>query len=251
MSSFVPRLLSHFFIGMYIPFLVRFDLPIYNYDMTFNLAAHKMARTSYNRLSRAYDWFSGMGEARLIQNGLDQLQTRPGEKVLEIGCGTGAALSHLAWRVGEAGWVSGLDLSEGMLAVARRKLAKGGFSGRTGLQQGDALWLPYAAGSFDAIFMSFALELFSQVETLSVLKECWRVLRRGGRLGVVAMSQRGTVNVMTRLYAWLHTQYPVLVDCHPIMAVAAIVAAGFKVRKEAVLSTWGLPVEVVLADKQE
>src|SRR5512146_1079126 len=134
-------------------------------------------RANYNRLSRWYDLISGSGEAGLRKLGLASLSLQPGENVLEIGCGTGQALPLLAQSAGDHGAAAGIDLSEGMLRVARVRLDKMKPRCRVSLAQGDASCLPYRSGAFDAVFMSFTLELFSTQDILSVLSECRRVLK--------------------------------------------------------------------------
>jgi len=167
-------------------------------------------------LSRWYDLFVGASEKKYRDLGLRLLEARPGERILEIGCGTGQAILSLATAVGAAGLVCGLDLAAGMLAVSRARVGRAALADRAALQQGDATGLPYAAGSFDAIFMSFTLELFDTPEIPLVLQQCRTVLRPDGRLVLVILAkQRGTA---VAIYEWLHDRLPVLVDCHPIYA---------------------------------
>jgi ubiquinone/menaquinone biosynthesis C-methylase UbiE len=200
------------------------------------------ARTSYDRLSRWYDALGHASEWPFTARGLRMLQVQAGEAVLEIGCGTGHALVQIAQAAGRA---YGLDLSGGMLAVAREHIAKGGPAGPVHLVQGDAAHLPYAADSMDAVFMSFTLELFDTPEIPVVLAECRRVLRPSGRLGVVALAQAD--NPAVRLYEWAHRRFPRAVDCRPIHAGAALQAAGFQVAAHEQGTMWGLPVEIAVA----
>jgi len=208
------------------------------------------ARSAYDRLSRWYDLLAGWAERPARETGLGLLAARPGETVLEIGFGTGTSLVKLAEAVGAGGRVCGLDLSEGMLRVARRRLGRAGLSGRVELQLGDAAGLPYPASTFDAVFLSFTLELFDTPEIPIVLRESRRVLRDGGRLVVVAMSKDAgspLARLTVRLYEWAHDRFPAAADCRPIFPALAVSEAGFEVRRQGSLSMWGLPVEIVEA----
>jgi ubiquinone/menaquinone biosynthesis C-methylase UbiE len=204
------------------------------------------AKRAYNRLSRLYDPLAGTSEIQLIHLGLEMLSVRAGESVLEIGSGTGKALVKLFQRTEK---VYGLDLSPGMLQVARGRLAKAGLAGKVHLLSGDGATLPYSDQSFSALFMSFTLELFDTPEIPRVLAECHRVLQPDGRLGVVAMLKTDHPGHMVRLYEWFHKHFPTYVDCRPIDVESMIQAAGFRREKSRVKSMWGLPVEVVTARK--
>jgi SAM-dependent methyltransferase len=81
-----------------------------------------------------------------------------------------------AARVGPSGRVTGLDLNEGMLAVARRLRPE------IDWRHGDALRLPFAAHAFDVVASQFALMFFP--DRPRALREMWRVLAPGGRLAV-------------------------------------------------------------------
>lgn len=205
------------------------------------------ARSSYNRMSGWYDLIAGSSERKFREKGLELLNDVAGETVLEAGCGTGHSLLTLAHQVGLEGRVYGLDLSEGMLGQARSRLFRSGSNNQVMLQCGDAAHLPFPANSFDALFMSFTLELFDTPEIPLVLAECRRVLKIGGRMGLVSLVKKN--GFMVDLYEWLHLQFPVLVDCRPIFARDIIVEAGFQIVEAKDLVMWGLPVDVILACK--
>jgi len=208
---------------------------------------HEQARTSYNRISRFYDLIAGWSEKKARETGLARLAASEGEQVLEIGFGTGLALTALARAVGETGRVCGLDLSEAMVSLARTRLERAGLAGRGELTAGDALTLPYADRSFDAVFMSFVLELFDTPETPKVLNECRRVLRPGGRIGVVSISSSGPRTLVRRLYEWSHRRFPHVVDCRPIPVRALVESAGFSPTTTETILMWGLGVEIAVA----
>ena len=209
------------------------------------------ARRSYNRLSRWYDLIAGSTEKKFRDGGLQKLFALPGERILEIGFGTGHCLVALANSVGPTGRVIGLDLSEGMLAIARERLQQAGLNDRVDLHLGDAARLDFLeTGSLNGVFMSFTLELFDNPEIPHVLQECQRVLKTGGRLAVVAMTKSNPPGTAVRIYEWFHEHMPDYADCRPIFARQALEQAGFIIQDVSVSSMWGLPVEIVLGTKQ-
>lgn len=102
---------------------------------------------------------------------------QPGERVLDLGCGTGVVARAVQPLIGEHGAVSGLDLNEGMLAVARNVSNSEGPS--IEWRQGRAEQLPYVDRSFDLVLCQFALMFFEDQE--AALAEAHRVLTVEGR----------------------------------------------------------------------
>jgi ubiquinone/menaquinone biosynthesis C-methylase UbiE len=147
------------------------------------------AKASYDKMSSFYDYFVGIFERKFADMALKQLQVAQGEKVLEAGFGTGHCLLQMAKLVGKEGKVYGIDISSGMLAVSKKRLEKAGLWDRVELINGDAIAMPYSDNTFDAVFMSFALELFDTPEISLVLKEIQRVLKSNGRIGIISMAK--------------------------------------------------------------
>ena len=205
------------------------------------------ARANYNRLSKWYDLLAGKSERACSAIGAQKLAVAHGERVLEIGFGTGNNLVEIARCAGDAGYVYGIDISDGMLEQCQTRVAAAGLANRVELHRGDATQLPWADESLDAVFLSFTLELFDTPELARVIEQCHAVLKPDGRMCVVAMARQMPPGLMMRLYRWAHTRFPVLVDCRPIDAPKLILAAGFEIRELTRLSLWGLPVDVVLA----
>jgi demethylmenaquinone methyltransferase/2-methoxy-6-polyprenyl-1,4-benzoquinol methylase len=208
-------------------------------------AASGRGRAAYDRISRAYALVADPAEERARQRGLDVLQVHPGERILEIGVGTGRALIGLARAAGPRGRICGLDLSSGMLRIARRRM----LTAATPIHvfQGDARELALRNSTFDGAFMSFTLELFDDAGIGIALSEVRRVLRRGGRLAIVCLSAGSTRSLAMSAYAWLHRQLPHLLDCRPIKIQSLLERSGFTLCRRETMRLWGLRVAVVLA----
>src|SRR4030095_9580133 len=102
----------------------------------------------------------------------------PGDRVLDVACGTGALARGVADRARPHGRITRLALNDGMLAVARRLRPE------LEWQQGDAAKLPFAEGAFDVVASQMALMFFPD-RGAAALREMWRVLAPGGRLAVL------------------------------------------------------------------
>ncbi len=200
----------------------------------------------YNKIAKVYDLLSEEAEKPMRETGLKKLAPQPGERILEIGFGTGHCLVEIAKAVGPKGKALGIDISDQMVALAHDLLQRRGLAERTELTCGDAEQLPYESNSLDGIFFSFTLELFDTPEIPKVLAECKRVLRPGGRIVVVAVSKEGKQGVVVSIFEWAHKHFPNLMDCRPIYVRRALEAAGFTIKDADVKSMW-VPVEIVLA----
>jgi demethylmenaquinone methyltransferase/2-methoxy-6-polyprenyl-1,4-benzoquinol methylase len=178
---------------------------------------------------------------------LERLSIREGETILEVGFGSGHCLRQIAQSVGQAGRAYGIDISSGMLEVTKKKLEKARLMVRAELYCGDAASLPYDDNTFDAVFMSFTLELFDTPEIGKVLEEIERVLKPGGRLGVTNMSKEGGESRLLRLYEWVHKKWPKYVDCRPIYIEQSLTDTGYEIKSKEKISLLGLPGEIVIA----
>jgi len=204
------------------------------------------ARQTYDGMSRWYDLITA-SEKKFADLGLEMLNLQSGEIALEIGFGTGHALVALA-RSAHPAKVYGIDISKKMRAIAEKKLQRAGFENALRLETGDASELPYSDGYFDAIFISFTLELFDTPEIPILLIECQRVLKPAGRMSVVALEKEDTLAV--RIYEWFHAKMPALVDCRPIYSADTLEEAGFSIQEKKTLKMWGLPVCILLGKKE-
>jgi SAM-dependent methyltransferase len=108
---------------------------------------------------------------------LSRLDIRQGERALDLGCGTGYTTTLIAWKSAEA---VATDLRPGMLALAKERAVHKGVMDRVLLVAGDAQRLPFRDNTFDAAIVESVL-VFCDVP--AALRELFRVLKPGGRLG--------------------------------------------------------------------
>ncbi len=212
------------------------------------LQSKQETKAFYDKIAKVYDLLAERSEEPVRRAGLDMLDVRPGEKVLEIGFGTGHSLIELARSIGPSGKVFGIDLSERMTEISRERARQEGLDDRIELSCGDALHLPYPSQTLDAVFMSFTLELFDTPEIPLVLAECRRILKTGGRIVVVGMSRVHREGVMTEIFEWTHRHFPNYLDCRPILVRQAVEDAGFRVSESKIMKMW-IDVEIVCGIK--
>jgi SAM-dependent methyltransferase len=121
---------------------------------------------------------------------LDITGVRPGERVLDVACGTGAVARAAAERVGASGHVTGLDLNAGMLAVARSLPAPSG-AAIAWIERG-VVDTAFPAGSFDVVVCQQGLQFFP--DKIAAVCEMHRVLAPGGRLAISVWRTTGVYN---------------------------------------------------------
>jgi len=107
-------------------------------------------------------------------------------RILDVATGTGDLALDLARRIPAAA-VTGVDLSEKLLAVARCKVEARGLGERIALQQGDAEHLAFGTGSFDAVTVAFGVRNFGDLD--AGLRELARMLRPGGKVFILEFSR--------------------------------------------------------------
>lgn len=147
-----------------------------DYDVPF-------VRRRYNRLARFFVLFEWLF---LLPRGIRgravrRLGLKPGDSVLEVGCGTGRNLRALVGAVGAEGHVYGVDLSEGMLTEAAELCARAGWRNVT-LMHGDAA-RSHAPAPVDGVIFSLSYAVMPHHR--EVLRHAWGQLRPGGRLVIM------------------------------------------------------------------
>lgn len=152
--------------------------------------------SSYDSMVGEFDRFTRLLTTPLADRLVSLAQPTPGERILDIGTGTGVVALKVAQRIGRQGNVVGIDLSDRMLATAAANAQRSGLKDLVEFQKMDAEVLALADGSFDAVVSLFALLHFPNPS--AALKEMFRVLRPGGRL-VVAIGSGAPLYSLTGL----------------------------------------------------
>lgn len=112
---------------------------------------------------------------------IEELAPGAGERVLDVGCGTGQTLLQLAERVGSAGHVVGLDVSEPMITEAKARIAKSGATNVELVLGNAAAEIP--SGPFDVVFSRFGVMFFD--DSVAAFSNLRSAMKSGGRLGFV------------------------------------------------------------------
>lgn len=165
-------------------------------------------RTLFDWLAPNYDTavltYSLAQDLRWKWELLRRLDPRPGERALDLACGTGLICERLGRKLGPDG-VVGLDLSRSMLSIARR------IDADRQLVQADSVHLPFRDASFDLVTAGY---LFKYVALGSLAMEVRRVLRPGGRFGGYDFSAPSVGTLAGSAYdRYLHQVLPFLGRC--------------------------------------
>ena len=127
----------------------------------------KMWLGAYDRIQRGIAGFS--------QIALDAANARAGERVLDVGCGTGGTTAELARAVGASGHVLGVDISETLIGAARAQ----GLPNAT-FEVGDAASWRFGSGALDLVFSRFGVMFFG--DPVAAFKNVRRAMKPAGRL---------------------------------------------------------------------
>jgi ubiquinone/menaquinone biosynthesis C-methylase UbiE len=122
----------------------------------------------------------GRRGSRLRAMFADDLQLGPGDRVLDVGCGTGRLAMVFAERVGPTGSVDGIDAAVEMIKRATARTRRHGMP--VTFQVAFAQELPFSDATFDAVACTLALHHVADDDQLTAVQEMYRVLKPGGRL---------------------------------------------------------------------
>jgi demethylmenaquinone methyltransferase / 2-methoxy-6-polyprenyl-1,4-benzoquinol methylase len=168
-------------------------------------------RTMFDRIAGVYDLMNTAMTAgmhhRWRQRAAELAELEPGGAALDVCCGTGDLALELSHRVGPEGTVVGCDFSERMLEAATSKAAERD-AANVRFEWADALELPYEDGSFDAATIGFGARNLEDLDR--GLRELARVLRPGGRLVILEITQPQRPPLSAFFSLWFDRLVPML-----------------------------------------
>lgn len=135
----------------------------------------------FSRFYDRYNRLGGLGE-RFREQIVNEVGLKPGEKVLDCGCGTGTLAIVAKRRVGPEGSVHGIDISRDQLDQARKKARDEGLD--IEFHEGSIDELPFPDESFDAVFSTLMLHHVPKEVKKAAFREMRRVLKPGGRIAI-------------------------------------------------------------------
>ncbi|QEC68731.1 bifunctional demethylmenaquinone methyltransferase/2-methoxy-6-polyprenyl-1,4-benzoquinol methylase UbiE [Panacibacter ginsenosidivorans] len=159
-------------------------------DNTSSLDKKQQVAGMFDNIAKRYDFLN-----RLLSGGIDiswrkkaiaQLKELRPKTVLDVATGT-ADVALMTWKALKPEKIIGIDISDGMLALGRKKIEKQGLQNVIELFNGDSETIKYPDNSFDAVTVAFGVRNFQNLE--QGLREMLRVLKPGGKLVILEFSK--------------------------------------------------------------
>ena len=143
----------------------------------------------FDKIAWRYDFLNHFFSLHIDKNwrrkAVNELRGLPLDQVLDVATGTADLAITIQKRL-QPVHVTGVDISEGMLAIGRQKIEKKGLKQQISLQYGDSEALPFAENMFDAVTVAFGVRNFEHLE--KGLSEMFRVLKPGGKAVILEFS---------------------------------------------------------------
>lgn len=149
--------------------------------------ARLRAKATYNAAADRYDDAANSFWARYGRRSVERIRLGPGSEVLDVCCGSGASALVAAEEVGPTGRVLGVDLAQGMLALAQEKARAKGLR-NVEFRVGDLIGLDVPDESFDAVICVFGI--FFVPDMMAAARSLWSKVRPGGKLAITTWGPR-------------------------------------------------------------
>lgn len=208
--------------------------------------SEKEIKEVYGNMSRFYDFWGVLTEAKARKIALKKSGIVSGQDVLEVAVGTGILFEEIV-GLNKDGRNIGIDLTERMLDKAKQRLKKNA-SLNYDLKIGNALELEFEDESFDLLFNCYMLDLLSFEKIDSVLDEFKRVLKPNGKLILVNMTTGKSV--VSQIYEKLYKLSPRLMGgCRGLKMKEKVLEKGFEIEYSEYVVQMLFPSEVLVAKK--
>lgn len=197
----------------------------------------------YNGLAWIYNVWGTLTEGRARRRGIELANVQNGESVLDVASGTGLILADLV-KINRTGLNAGIDISTGMLQKANARLKNA--PARVELKRASAFKIPYPDGHFDLITNGYMFDLMPVEGMPTILTEFRRVLKPGGRLVLMNMTEGERPG--SQVYQWIYQRAPALMGgCRGVKLASLLPHAGFQVMVREYHQQFLFPSEVILA----
>lgn len=219
-----------------------------------HLISTRLTQRFYDRTAPFYPLSTLLFHTRAHRQALELAGALEGRAVLEVAIGSGELFQELLER-NHSGLTVGVDLSPGMVALVKRRLNGNGWRngngngrGRFLLQAVDARQMPFPEGMFDCLFNCYLFELLPPGDIERAIGEFHRVLRPGGRLLLVNVSNSSPA--FSTLYSWLGYAVPSYWGRQVAAQIPRMLEqGGFRLRQCEVVTQTGYPSLVTLAER--
>jgi ubiquinone/menaquinone biosynthesis C-methylase UbiE len=207
--------------------------------------SQEQVKETYDGIAKIYDLWGSLTEGRARRRGIQLANVRDGENILDVASGTGLILADIA-RLNRSGLNAGIDISSGMLEKARARLKD--FTSKVELKQASAFDIPYPEGTFDLVFNGYMFDLMPVEAMPEILAEFRRVLKPGGRLVMVNMTEGERFG--SHIYEHIYQRNPAaLGGCRGVKMAGSLPQAGFQVLVREYHQQFFFPSEVILASR--
>jgi ubiquinone/menaquinone biosynthesis C-methylase UbiE len=198
----------------------------------------------YDSLSKTYDIWGKLAETRARNRALELADIKDGQNILEVAVGTGLGFYEIVQQ-NPNGTNMGVDISQGMLQKAKNRLGKL-TTANYELKIGNAFNLEAEDARFDLLVNNYMFDLIAFDEMATIMEEFKRVLKNGGKLILVNMTEGESLG--SGIYSLLYRISPrSFGGCRGVKLSDRLQQHGFEVKIREYYQQWWFPSEVILA----